>query len=101
MGQIRLENPAGIGEGELHPLAEGLLVTRYQGQLYCLENKCGHFGVPLDDGEVVDGTVVCRMHGISFSLASGEVINRPWENCDRVQVYPVTETAEGALIEID
>lgn len=81
-------------------LAEGLLLLRHQGRLYCVENKCGHFGVPLNDGAVRDGAIVCRHHGISFSLATGEVLNRPWENCDRVRVYPVLEGADEAIIEL-
>ena len=99
MAKIRVDQPASIAEGTLQLLAEGLLLLRHQGRLYCVENKCGHFGVPLADGEVRDGTIVCRQHGISFSLASGDVVNRPWENCDRIRVYPVTETAEEALID--
>ncbi|MBF0256385.1 MAG: Rieske 2Fe-2S domain-containing protein [Gammaproteobacteria bacterium] len=100
MAQIRVANPASIGEGELQVLAEGLLLLRYQGQLHCIENKCGHFGVPLADGELRDGAIVCRHHGISFCLSSGEVVNRPWENCDRLRVYPVSESADAALIDL-
>jgi nitrite reductase/ring-hydroxylating ferredoxin subunit len=101
MGEYRQDNPGQIGEGEVQLLTNGLLLVRHQGRLHCIENKCGHFGVPLADGRVVDGTIVCRQHGISFSLASGEVVNRPWENCDKVRVYPVVETDTEAVISVD
>jgi nitrite reductase/ring-hydroxylating ferredoxin subunit len=99
--QIRVDAPASIAEGEIRLLAQGPLLLRHQGRLYCIQNQCGHFGLPLLDGELRDGAIICRHHGISFSLSSGEVVNRPWENCDKVKVYPVSEGTTEALIELD
>lgn len=99
----RLANPEAIGEGVISPLAvagRALLLIRQQGVLHCLENRCGHFGLPLADGSLRPGVILCRQHGISFSLASGAVVNRPWENCDPVRVFPVLEGGGEALIDL-
>jgi nitrite reductase/ring-hydroxylating ferredoxin subunit len=100
MAQISFGDPASIGEGEIRVLAEGPLLIRHQGKLHCIDNKCGHFGVPMADGVLQDGTIACRQHGISFSLVSGEVINRPWENCDGLRIHTVVESDHEALIEL-
>jgi len=67
------------------------LLLQHGANIYLIENRCGHFGVALNQGEIVerDGVVqiICPRHGISFDLASGAIANRPWENCAPVKVY--------------
>lgn len=74
-------------QGENH----GLLLVHNNAQFYLVENKCGHFGIPLADAEVCDQTIICSGHGISFSLITGEIINRPYETCDSINVWAVVE----------
>lgn len=70
---------------------EHSLLLIHQGeQFYLIENKCGHFGVPLSDAEINSNEIICAQHGISFSLETGNVINRPYENCDSIKVYSLT-----------
>lgn len=64
-----------------------LLLIRHQSKTYVVENKCGHFGMPLDTGRLEEGTIVCCHHGISFDLASGEVSNCPYENSDSIKTF--------------
>lgn len=81
-----------LHEGLLLPKAAAdkkLLIIRHQSKTYIIENKCGHFGIPLDTGHLEEGTIVCRQHGISFDLNSGEISNRPYENCDSVKTFDV------------
>lgn len=81
-----------IQEGQLVAKKAGakkLLVIRHQAKIFVIENKCGHFGIPLDTGDLDEGTIVCRQHGISFSLTNGEVSNRPYENCGSIKTYEV------------
>ena len=77
-------------------LSTSLLIINHNGKLYCLENKCGHFGLSMEAGEIQDHTIVCPHHGISFSLITGEVVNRPYENCDALTVHELIEK-EGDL----
>lgn len=65
-----------------------ILILRHQGNIHVVENKCGHFGVPLDDGRLEEGNIYCAVHGVGFDLGKGEVINRAQENCSPIRVFP-------------
>ena len=76
-----------------------LLLIQQNNQFYLIENKCGHFGLPLMTGEVKDEEIICSHHGISFSLQTGEVVNRPYENCDMIRVFKIVEKNMGLYVE--
>ena len=96
----RIEN---ISNGYMKPFeVEGtqLLLIQSENQIYLIENRCGHFGVPLDSGHVEDGTIVCSQHSISFSLTTGKIVNRPFENADPIKVFQTAREGEyiGVLL---
>jgi len=70
-----------------------LLLIYINDKTYLLENKCGHFGVSLEDGQIeqlqTGDIIICKQHGISFDLSTGNVVNRHWENCNPVVVLDV------------
>ena len=72
-----------------------LLLVRQNDQFYLIENKCGHFGLPLTNAEIKQEEIICAYHGISFSLLTGEVVNRPYENCDKIRVFKVIQCDTG------
>jgi nitrite reductase/ring-hydroxylating ferredoxin subunit len=55
-----------------------VLLTRVNGQICAVENRCPHLGLPLGKGKICDGVVTCPFHGSSFDLLSGENID--WTN---------------------
>ncbi|MCU7837629.1 MAG: Rieske 2Fe-2S domain-containing protein [gamma proteobacterium symbiont of Taylorina sp.] len=75
-----------------------LLLIQYNNKTYLLENKCGHFGIALDDAKIEQQqdkvVIVCAQHGISFDLQTGQVVNRPWESCDPIKVWHPVEKEE-------
>lgn len=53
-----------------------LLLTRIDGKVHAIENRCPHLGLSMARGKV-DGTVItCPWHGSTFDLCTGE--NRDW-----------------------
>lgn len=74
---------------ELKADNQSLLLVIKQGKPYVVENKCGHFGVPMDKGRVTGNELICPQHGISFDLVTGKVVNRPYENCDPIKVFSI------------
>lgn len=79
-------------EGLLAPKIAGgrkLLLIHHQSQTYVMENKCGHFGMPLHTGYIEDDTIVCKHHRISFYLKNGEVANHPNDCCDAIKSFKV------------
>jgi nitrite reductase/ring-hydroxylating ferredoxin subunit len=71
-----------MGESEL---AEGdkrvvelegraILLLRYQGQVYAMNNKCPHLGGSLVKGKLTaEGTIVCPLHHSVFDVKTGAV----------------------------
>jgi nitrite reductase/ring-hydroxylating ferredoxin subunit len=71
---------AELGEGEHRMVtADGasVLLVRDKGQLHALANTCSHAGGPLDEGEFVDGCVVCPWHASTFRLTDGSIVRGP------------------------
>lgn len=48
-----------------------VMVVRHRGMIRALSATCTHAGGPLDEGEIVDGCVVCPWHRSEFRLRDG------------------------------
>ena len=71
---------AALGEGERRVVevdAVPVLVTRDDGELRALSNRCCHRGGPLNEGTIADGRVTCPWHGSTFALEDGSVVRGP------------------------
>lgn len=75
-----------------------LLLIDNHDRFYLIENKCGHFGLPLSQSEIKGDEIICSHHGISFSLLTGEIVNRPYENCDMIRVFKIVEQDMGLYV---
>ena len=54
-----------------------LLVSRRDGRVSALSDRCCHRGGPLHEGEIADGCVTCPWHGSVFRLDDGAVVRGP------------------------
>jgi nitrite reductase/ring-hydroxylating ferredoxin subunit len=71
---------AELGEGEHRVVFAddaAVLLVRDGSQLHALANTCSHAGGPLDEGEFVDGCVVCPWHASTFRLTDGSIVRGP------------------------
>lgn len=48
-----------------------IFVVRHWDQIYAIENRCGHMGAALHQGEYTDGLIVCPLHGAAYEVATG------------------------------
>ncbi len=71
----------------------GLVLARAGAEVRAYPNACPHLGMPLDDGEVVDGVLTCRYHGFRYALDSGECLTVPEIALARLPV----EVADGRV----
>jgi nitrite reductase/ring-hydroxylating ferredoxin subunit len=81
MTTISVATSSQVKEGELFPVKvddRKVMLTRINGQVHALENKCPHLGMPLAKGKVCDGVVTCPWHGASYNLTTGA--NVKWVN---------------------
>ena len=54
-----------------------IVVFHADGEWFAVENRCPHRDVPLDDGALIAGEIVCPLHGARFDLRTGKRQNPP------------------------
>ena len=77
---VAVDDAAAPAEGEMVAVTAGdveVMVTRRQGALCGLAERCSHQGGPLHEGELVDDRVRCPWHASEFVLADGSVAHGP------------------------
>ena len=60
-----------------HAKGEPVIVVRQGDTVRAVGAICSHYGAPLVDGLLVDGSVRCPWHHACFSLRTGEVVRAP------------------------
>ncbi len=52
---------------------QSILVLNHEGQVFAVSNTCPHLKLPLKQGKIVEGAIVCPFHRSAFDLCSGAV----------------------------
>lgn len=87
-----------ISEGKMQRCQVGsasVLLLRQGGEICAMSAVCSHAGGPLEEGEVVSGTIRCPWHGSRFDLRSGEVRQGPASV--GLPVFETRSTAAGRV----
>ena len=93
----------------LHEIPDGGLITRningrelllYRrgARVSCLDNACAHMGMPLDGGNLHEGTLRCPHHGFTYLLETGECLTVPEV---QLRTHPVKVTNASVCVHID
>lgn len=78
-----------------------VLLVQSAGNIYAVENKCGHFGIALDMARVEGARIQCLQHGAEFDLATGQVTNQVVAQCDPLRVFVIVVQGDDVGIEFD
>ncbi len=69
-----------VVEGRLlltNPTDDGVVLTRFSGQIYAVSDTCTHEWCQLSEGRLDDEQLVCSCHGSVFDITTGEVLLPP------------------------
>ena len=97
--QVRGEKPLGV-----QALGRNLVLWRdAEGAVRCLADFCPHRGAPLSRGEVLEGRIACRYHGIMLD-GMGKIVrvpampDCPMEGRRAAVSYAVQEANDGVFV---
>jgi len=85
-------------EGRVRSVTAGhrsLAVTRFEGRLGALDNRCPHQGGPLGEGTIENGWLRCPWHGWDFHPCTGKP---PGGYDDGIPTFPVEERDGGIWV---
>jgi 3-phenylpropionate/trans-cinnamate dioxygenase ferredoxin component len=89
------------GDGCVHATAGGgekLVLVRWEGELFALEDRCSHRDFPLSDGEVEDGELECVFHGARFDVRTGKATRLP--AIRPVRTFPVEIRGDQVFVKL-
>jgi len=90
--------PDELGEGRVKPVTcahTTLCMTRFEGRIAALSNKCPHQAGPLGEGSIEKGMLRCPWHGWDFHPTTGK---SPGGYDDGVPTYPVEVRDDGVYV---
>ncbi len=76
-----------------------IVLARWGGEIFALEDCCSHEDYPLSEGEVEDGDVECILHGARFDLRTGKAVRLP--AIRPVRTFAVEIRGEEVFVEVD
>ncbi len=89
-----------LADGEMRCFEDvgdyGIVVCRYQGELYALEDNCSHADTPLSEGRFRGAKITCPLHGAQFDVRDGTHSGPP--AFEGVACYQVAETSDGVIV---
>jgi 3-phenylpropionate/trans-cinnamate dioxygenase ferredoxin subunit len=91
-------DPRSLPENKLvrvHLGGKAICLVRNGDKLHALLDRCPHQGSSFMGGWCEGGDIVCPMHRMGFSLATGR--NRA-DGTDSAEIFPVEERTDGVYI---
>jgi nitrite reductase/ring-hydroxylating ferredoxin subunit len=73
-----------------------ILLAKVNGQIYALDNACGHSGYPLNKGKLDGYVVTCRWHDAKFDVRNGAVL-APGRAFRLIKRYRVVSGDDGTV----
>jgi len=94
----RVLDSAELGEGRVTQVTchhRMVCLTKFEGTVAALDNRCPHQGGPLGEGSIENGWLRCPWHGWDFHPTTGKP---PGGFDDGVATYPVEEREDGIYL---
>jgi len=66
-------------------------VVQVDGEIHAIDDLCTHAEVSLSEGDVINCTIECWMHGATFDLKTGEPLGPPATSAVHVHTVTLSE----------
>jgi 3-phenylpropionate/trans-cinnamate dioxygenase ferredoxin subunit len=76
-----------------------VVLIRWNGEFFALEDRCSHQDFPLSDGEVADGRIECVFHGAKFDVRTGKAVQLP--AIKPVRTFPVEVRGDEVFVQVN
>jgi thiamine pyrophosphate-dependent acetolactate synthase large subunit-like protein/nitrite reductase/ring-hydroxylating ferredoxin subunit len=94
---LKVLEPGELADGRVKPVTCGhttLCMTRHEGRVGALDNRCPHQGGPLGEGSIENGLLRCPWHGWDYDPLTGKAPGFD----DGVETFPVEEREDGVYV---
>ena len=98
MPEVEAARLSAVPEGEARGFTVAgreIVLCNVEGEIYALQGMCTHEELPLDGGEIEDGTLTCDWHGATFDVCSGRATGLP--ATVGLQVFETRVDEEGRI----
>ena len=98
---VRVASEADFEQRNLIPVeagGEAVVVARIGPNYFAIEDRCSHDDNPHDEGDIIDGQIVCPRHGARFDPATGEARRMP--AVAPVRTFPVKVEDGAVFVEV-
>jgi nitrite reductase/ring-hydroxylating ferredoxin subunit len=91
-----------VQDGKLMHITAGgkeIVVTKFDGNYYAMDNVCTHAGADLHEGELSNNELTCPWHGAKWDIKTGNLISFP-QKLKPLQSHKISIENETLYIEI-
>ena len=80
MAKVVVGKTLDVLEGKMVHITAGgkeIVVTKFDGNYYAMDNICTHAGAELHEGELNNSELICPWHGAKWDIKTGSLISFP------------------------
>ena len=100
MSEVKVEPLPDNSSRAITVQGQSILLCNSSGKHYAIANQCSHQDSPLEKGRIRNGYISCPLHGVRFSLETGEPMGGQLTRV-AVKTYEVVEAETSICIKID
>lgn len=78
MAKVVVGKTSDVQEGKMVHITAGgkeIVVTKFDGNYYSMDNICTHAGAELHEGELNNSELTCPWHGAKWDIKTGSLIS--------------------------
>lgn len=100
MSEVEVERLPDNSSKALEIEEQSILLCNSGGKHYAIANQCSHQDSPLEKGRIRNGYISCPLHGVRFSLETGEPMGAQLTRVP-VKTYSLIEKDDSITIIIE